>query len=153
MNTLILISAFFSGSEIAYASASKPRLISEAEAGDKRAKRATDIVDNYVKAIATILVGNNLVNIAATSVITLLCVEYYIPQDPNNTLIAEIIATVVLLIFGEILPKIYCQEHANRLVLSFSGLMQGAMRFFLPITFLVSKFVEKLSVQIGREHF
>jgi CBS domain containing-hemolysin-like protein len=148
---LILISAFFSGSEIAYASASKPRLISEAEAGDKRAKRATDIVDNYVKAIATILVGNNLVNIAATSVITLLCVEYYIPQDPNNTLIAEIIATVVLLIFGEILPKIYCQEHANRLVLSFSGLMQGAMRFFLPITFLVSKFVEKLSVLWARE--
>ncbi len=148
---LILISAFFSGSEIAYASASKPRLISEAEAGDKRAKRATDIVDNFVKAIATILVGNNLVNIAATSVITLLCVEYYIPQDPNNTLIAEIIATVVLLIFGEILPKIYCQEHANRLVLSFSGLMQGAMRFFLPITFLVSKFVEKLSVLWARE--
>ena len=148
---LILISAFFSGSEIAYASASKPRLISEAEAGDKRAKRATDIVDNYVKAIATILVGNNLVNIAATSVITLLCVEYYIPQDPNNTLIAEIIAMVVLLIFGEILPKIYCQEHANRLVLSFSGPMQGAMRFFLPITFLVSKFVEKLSVLWARE--
>ena len=148
---LILISAFFSGSEIAYASASKPRLISEADGGDKRAKKALDIVENYVKAIATILVGNNLVNIAATSVITLLCVEYYIPQDPNNTLIAEIIATVVLLIFGEILPKIYCQEHANRLVLSFSGLMQGAMRFFLPITFLVSKFVEKLSVLWARE--
>ena len=148
---LILISAFFSGSEIAYASASKPRLISEADGGDKRAKKAVDIVENYVKAIATILVGNNLVNIAATSVITLLCVEYYIPQNPNNTLIAEIIATVVLLIFGEILPKIYCQEHANRLALSFSGLLTGAMRFFLPVTFLVSKFVEKLSVLWARE--
>ena len=148
---LIIVSAFFSGSEIAYASASKPRLISEADGGDKRAKKALDIVENYVKAIATILVGNNLVNIAATSVITLLCVEYYIPQNPNNTLIAEIIATLVLLIFGEILPKIYCQEHANRLVLSFSGLMQGAMRFFLPITFLVAKFVEKLSVLWARE--
>ena len=148
---LILISAFFSGSEIAYASASKPRLISEAEGGDRRAKKAVKIVDDYVRAIATILVGNNLVNIAATSVITLLCVEYYIPQNPNNTLIAEIIATLILLIFGEILPKIYCQENANRLALSFSGPLHGAMIFFRPITFLVSKFVEKLSVLWARE--
>ena len=148
---LIIISAFFSGSEIAYASASKPRLISEADAGDKRAKRAVGIVENYVKALATILVGNSLVNIAATSVITLICVEYYIPQDPNNTLIAEVTATLVLLIFGEILPKIYCQENANRLALSFSGLLHGAMVFFLPITFLVSKLVEKLSVLWKRE--
>lgn len=148
---LILLSAFFSGSEIAYASASKPRLISEAEAGSKKAKKAMNVVDDYVKAIATILVGNNLVNIAATSVITLLCVEYYFPDRANNTLFAEIISTLILLIFGEILPKIFCQEYANRLVLSFSGPMNAAMTIFRPITFLVSKFVEKLSVLWARE--
>ena len=147
---LILLSAFFSGSEIAYASASKPRLISEAEAGSKKAQKAMNVVDDYVKAIATILVGNNLVNIAATSVITLLCVEYYFPDRANNTLFAEIISTLILLIFGEILPKIFCQEYANRLVLSFSGPMNAAMTIFRPITFLVSKFVEKLSVLWAR---
>ncbi len=74
---LVIFSAFFSSSEIIYATASKPRLENEAEGGDKRAKRALRIAEDDVRAIATILVGNNLVNSAATSVITLLCVEVF----------------------------------------------------------------------------
>ena len=143
---LFMCSAFFSGSEIAYASASKPRLENEAAAGDKRATRALRITENYVRAISTILVGNNLVNIASTSVLTLLCVNHWFPGNPNNTLFAEIIATVGLLVFGEILPKILCAEHANKLVLSFSGLLTFAMAVFKPIVAVVSAIVEKISV-------
>ena len=148
---LIILSAFFSGSEIAYASASKPRLVSEAEDGNKKAKKALSIVDDYIHVIATILVGNSLVNIAATSVITLLCVEYFFPGRSGNTLFAEIISTLILLIFGEFLPKILCSEYANRLALSFSSPLSAAMLIFRPVTSVVSKFVEKLSVLWARE--
>ncbi len=143
---LVILSAFFSSSEIVYATASKPRLENEAEEGNKRAKRALHITENYVRAIATILVGNNLVNIAATSVITLLCVEVFFTESTRSELWAEGIATLTLLIFGEIFPKILAADHANKLALSFSGLLSFMMKLFSPIVFLVGKMVDKLSV-------
>ncbi|MBP3729585.1 MAG: HlyC/CorC family transporter [Lachnospiraceae bacterium] len=143
---LILLSAFFSGSEIAFASASKPRLHHEAEQNSSRAKKALEIVENYVRAISTILVGNNLVNIATTSLVTLLCVKRFFPGNGRAELYAEIIATLSLLIFGEILPKILCAEHANRVVLGFAAPLKGAMALFKPIVWLVTKLIDALSV-------
>ena len=142
---LIALSAFFSGSEIVYATASKPRLNHEAEQGNKKARSAMEIVENYVRAIATILVGNNLVNIATTSLITLLCVRNIFAGNPRAELFAEIIATVALLIFGEIIPKILCAEHANPLALRMASPLKAAMAVFKPVVSLVSAFVDKLS--------
>lgn len=142
---LIVLSAFFSGSEITFATASKPRLHHEAEEGNKRAVKALEIAENYVRAISTILVGNNLVNIATTSLVTLLCVRNLFPGNNKAELFAEIIATLALLIFGEILPKILCAEHANRLALTFARPLSGAMKFFKPIVFVVTRLVDSLS--------
>ncbi|MBQ6075415.1 MAG: HlyC/CorC family transporter [Lachnospiraceae bacterium] len=142
---LICLSAFFSGSEIVYAAASKPRLHHEADEGSSRAKKALCIVEDYVRAIATILVGNNLVNIATASLVTLLCVSNLFPGNPKAELYAEIIATLALLIFGEILPKILCAEHANRLALTFARPLTGAMAFFKPVVRLVTRMVDALS--------
>nr|MBQ6242771.1 HlyC/CorC family transporter [Lachnospiraceae bacterium] len=142
---LICLSAFFSGSEIVYATASKPRLHHEADEGSSRAKKALRIVEDYVRAISTILVGNNLVNIATASLVTLLCVSNLFPGNRNAELYAEIIATLALLIFGEILPKILCAEHANRLALRFARPLTGAMAFFKPVVWLVTRMVDGLS--------
>ena len=79
---LICLSAFFSGSEIVYAAASKPRLHHEADEGSSRAKKALRIVEDYVRAIATILVGNNLVNIATASLVTLR--QQPVPGEPEG---------------------------------------------------------------------
>lgn len=143
---LVICSGFFSASETAFATASKPRLKNEAESGNPRAIRAESIVDHFVQAISTILVGNNLVNIATTSVITLLCTEYYFPDSSRADLIAEGIATIVLLIFGEIFPKILAADHSNQLVLAFSAPLKAVMLVFKPVVFVVSAMVEKLSV-------
>lgn len=142
---LICLSAFFSGSEITYATASKPRISHEAEEGDKRAKRAQRIMDDYLHAISTILVGNNLVNIATSSLVTLLCVSHLFKDNARAELYAEIIATLLLLIFGEILPKILCAEHANKLALSFSRPLMRAMIIFKPIVWAVSKLIAAIS--------
>ena len=143
---LVILSAFFSSSETAYATASKPRLENEAEQGDKRAVRAVRITEDYVRAIATILVGNNLVNIAATAVITVLCTEHFFLGNKQGELYSDLIATLILLIFGEIFPKILAADHANRLALSYSGLLSTFMKIFKPGVFVVGKFVDKLSV-------
>ena len=143
---LVILSAFFSSSETAYATASKPRLENEAEQGDKRAVRAVRITEDYVRAIATILVGNNLVNIAATAVITVLCTEHFFLGNKQGELYSDLIATLILLIFGEIFPKILAADHANRLALSYSGLLSAFMKIFKPVVFVVGKFVDKLSV-------
>ena len=142
---LICLSAFFSGSEITYATASKPRISHEAEEGDKRAKRAQRIMDDYLHAISTILVGNNLVNIATSSLVTLLSVSHLFKDNARAELYAEIIATLLLLIFGEILPKILCAEHANKLALSFSRPLTHAMIIFKPIVWAVSKLIAAIS--------
>ena len=142
---LIALSAFFSSTEIAFAQANKPRVKSLADDGNKKAVRAQKIIDDYVHAISTILVGNNLVNIAATSVVTLLCTGYYFKDNANAELIASGIATLLLLIFGEIFPKLLAADHANTLTLNGSGLLAFFMKLFKPLVVVVGGLVKALS--------
>ena len=143
---LLLCSAFFSSAEIVFATSNKHRLRSKAEAGDKRAQLAQRIDDNYTKAISTILVGNNLVNIATTTALTVLCVNYLFAGSRYARTYAELISTLALLIFGEILPKILAADHCNSLVLLFATPLRLSMSLFAPIVWLVTAFVDKLSV-------
>ena len=142
---LIALSAFFSASEIAYAQANKARIRSLADDGDEKAVKAQKIIDDYVHAISTILMGNDLVNIAATSVLTLLCAEYYFKGNARADLIASGIAALLLLIFGETLPKLLAADHANSLALSGSDLLGFFMKLFKPTVAVVSAFVKALS--------
>ena len=100
----LIFSAFFSSSEIAYASANKVRLKRTAEEkGTLAAKLAYKIFESYESALATILIGNNLVNIASESVATVIVIGLL---DASYAWVATIVMTVIVLIFGEIVPKV-----------------------------------------------
>lgn len=139
---LVSGSAFFSSAEIAYNSASRHKLRSKAEAGEKSAIRAQQINEHYTEALSTILVGNNLVNIATTAVITSLALDFF---QKNGQTYAELITTIILLIFGEIIPKIMAAEYCNRLVLLYSGPLQFFIGLFKPVVWIVTKGVDALS--------
>ncbi len=138
---LILFSAFFSGSETTIAASNKLRIKKGAENGNKLYKAAAYITDQYTRSISTLLVGNNLVNIAASSIATLLAVAWF--GDDRGPLIATVTMTVLLLIFGETLPKILAAEYADSLICLISLPLRFLMMLFAPIVntvaFLVSK--------------
>ena len=139
---LVLLSAFFSSSEIAYATASRLRLQNDAENGSKRAARAMWITEHFTGFLSTILVGNNLVNIAFSSAMTALMVNVY---GAGGETIAPIASTLVLLIFGEIIPKIAGTSQADRLVRIYTYPLRFFMILFKPVTALVTRIVDRLS--------
>ncbi|MCW1013204.1 CNNM domain-containing protein, partial [Streptococcus anginosus] len=99
----VILSAYFSSSETAFTSASSIRLQNEAELGDDRAKQALDLQNQFDSLLSTILIGNNFVNIAASSIATVIFMEL-IPE--YGATIATVFTTVTLLLFSEITPKL-----------------------------------------------
>ena len=131
---LIILSAFFSSCEIAYSSVNN---------GNKEATKAMEIVNNYSEALSTILIGNNLVNIAVSSLATMVAVAYL--GEEMGSLLATIVATIVVLIFGEILPKALANKFSLKLTLLYVKPFKICRIIFFPITFLVTKFVKLIS--------
>ncbi len=142
MILLVLCSAFFSSSEISYATANKLHIRSAAETGDRRAKGALWISDHFPKFLSTILVGNNLVNIAFSSVMTLLLNDRLGSSGENAS---PIVSTIVLLIFGEIIPKIVGTNQADRLVYLYVLPLRFFMILFTPVVSVVNVIVGRLS--------
>lgn len=140
----ILGSAFFSSCEIAYSSVSSIRLKKMAEQGNAQAKASLKIVDNYSKMLSTILIGNNLVNIFISSLATLLCLDYFGPQ--YGDLIAIVGTTIFVLIFGEIIPKTFAKKYALGFSLHYTKPITFINYLFFPITWLVTKLIDKISV-------
>ncbi|PWL41264.1 MAG: HlyC/CorC family transporter [Bacillota bacterium] len=139
---LIALSAFFSGSEIAYASANKMRLKKAAESGRAKDKIAYFIYENYASALSTILIGNNLVNIAASSVATVIAINL---GGESAVGYATAIMTVLILIFGEIMPKIVAKENCD----GFSRAVALPLRFLMyltkPLVIVIMGFVNLIS--------
>ena len=100
---MIACSAFFSASETALTGANRIRLKSMAENGSKGAKMALKLLDKYDKVITTILIGNNIVNITASSLGTILATAIVGPD--NAALVSTVVLTLVILTFGEVMPK------------------------------------------------
>ena len=134
---LVMFSAFFSSTETAYSAASKIRLKSYADNGNKKAKKAYKISENYDKALSTILVGNNIVNIAASSLATLFFVSFF--GEANGTILSTVVLTVIILIFGEVLPKNIAMENSEKMAMSSSSILYALMVIFTPVTFLLLK--------------
>ena len=134
---LIMCSAFFSSSETAFSSVSKVRLKNMAENGNKRAKKALYVADNYDKALSTILVGNNVVNIASSALSTLLFVSFL--SDAAGTLVSTIVLTLVVLVCGEVLPKNFAIESSEKICLSSAGILIFLMVVFTPVSFFLLK--------------
>lgn len=117
---MLVLSAFFSGSEISFNTANKMRLRKAAESGSRRARLACKISDHFTTALSAILIGNNLANIAASTAATSIAIALLANINGGDALastLATIIMTVIVLIFGEIVPKLLCKQHADTVVL------------------------------------
>lgn len=143
----IICSNFFSGSEMSYSSCNRTRLENMAEDGDKRARMASNIVDHFDDTLSTILIGNNLVNIACSSLGTVLVIEIFKhihPEASENdapTWISTVVLTILIIIFGETIPKIVCKKQANKKALKNAGLIRFLniilKPFVVPVVALV----------------
>lgn len=132
---LILLSAFFSGSEIAYASLHPWRLKSASEQGKRFAKLACAIYDAYDSALVAILVGNNLVNIAASSIATVIAVSLL---GDGGAGVATLVMTILIITFGEILPKIIGASQPERFARAVALPLRGLMTLLFPLIRLVN---------------
>lgn len=117
---MLVLSAFFSGSEISFNASNKMRLRKSAEGGSKLARLANTISDHFTVALSAILIGNNLANIAASTAATSIAIallKNVSGGDAIASTLSTIIMTVIVLIFGEIVPKLLCKQHADTVVL------------------------------------
>ncbi len=150
---LIFLSAFFSASETAYTSANKIRLRSKAENGKKSAARALKIIEKYDKTLTTILIGNNIVNILTSSLATVMFISLLNNAD-TGSIVSTAVVTVVVLIFGEIIPKTLAKNHAESFACAISGIMLFLMTALTPLSaifILLQKAATKLFCKNGKE--
>lgn len=148
---LVFFSATFSASDIVYATVNKLRLKKKAQKKSKAAKIALSFAENYNETISTILFSNNLVNIAASSLATVLALS--ISDSPLSTTIAEIILLVVVLLFGELLPKVIGRAFSYRLSLVLAYPIYALRIIFFPIVFVTSNLGKLIAkIFIREEH-
>lgn len=148
---LLLCSAFFSGTEIAYTSLSKLKLKKEQENPGLSQKLVRFIYDNYDRALSTVLVGNNLVNIGATSLATVLAVNLAasmngrISDDEASSLVT-VIMTVLILIIGEITPKMIARRVSDRFARFAAWPLLVLMLLFFPVVWVTTGIVDLFSL-------
>mgnify|MGYP002548007679 CR=1 FL=1 len=136
MAFLILMSAYFSATETAFSSLNRTRLKTMAEKGSKRAVLACRLSESYDKLLSTILIGNNIVNIATASIGTVLFVRLY--GDIGATL-STVVITIVVLIFGEITPKSIAKDCPEKFAMFSAPLLRLLMWLLTPVNFLFSQ--------------
>ena len=151
---LAAFSAFFSGSEIAYASANRMRLLRRVnETGSKRSKLALNIYDKYDSVLGSILIGNNLVNLTSSTIGTqlfiLLLADTHIVTENVAAVISTISVTVFLLIFGETAPKIVAKGNPEGFSTNVSVPLSVIHTIFKPIVWVVMKIVGLFSKHWG----
>lgn len=139
----LVLSSFFSGSEIAYSCANTIRLENQAEDGDKASERALRITRNYDSALSTILIGNNLVNIAASSIGSVII--YTIFGNDAYAWVSTAVVTILVIIFGETIPKISAKRNATSMARSASGFLRFLMIILKPVVFIVVLLVNAIS--------
>lgn len=139
----ICFSALFSASEMAYSSCNSIRLERARDEGSKKAGLALKIAERYDDALGAILIGNNLVNIAASSLSTVLVVM--LTGSDSYTWLSTILITLLVIIFGETMPKISAKKNANRMAAGNAWFINGLMLVLKPIVWLVVKSIELLT--------
>ena len=139
---LVAFSAFFSASETAFSSLNQIRLKSRAEDGDPSAARVLAMSEQYDKLLSTILIGNNIVNIAAASIGPVLFTRLLDPQ--RGATVSTIVLTIVVLIFGEVTPKSLAKEMPERVATAVSPFLSLLMLLLSPLTWLFTQWKKLL---------
>ena len=138
----IVFSAFFSASEMSFSSCNKIRLENAKEEGNDSARVAVSMAEKFDDVLSTILVGNNLVNIAASSLGSILVITLI---GEKYTWISTVVLTILVIIFGETIPKITAKKNATRFALAFAKPLRFLMTIFKPVTWVVVKIVELIT--------
>ena len=149
---LLVLSGFFSGTETALTASSRPRLHELARQGNRRARMVLALHEQRERLIGAILLGNNLVNILASALATSLFVTLF---GGAGVVYATIVMTVVVLIFGEVLPKTYALSHADKLALAVAPLIRPVVWLFAPVTHMIYVIIRVLlglfGIRLGPE--
>ena len=139
---LVGFSAFFSASETAFSSLNQIRLKSRAEDGDSSAARVLAMAGQYDKLLSTILIGNNIVNIAAASIGTILFTQMLGAE--RGATVSTIVLTIIVLIFGEVTPKSLAKEMPEKVATAVSPFLVLLMALMTPLTWLFTQWKKLL---------
>ncbi len=145
---LLLFSALFSACETAFSSVNKIRLKHAAQQGSRRAAQALSLAEAFDKALTVILIGNNLVNILSASLGTILFTRWF---GEGGVGISTLAMTVLVLIFGEILPKSYAKAHAERMACAFAAPLHALTVVFAPVIFLLNRLAKLVQRETDSE--
>ena len=139
----VLFSGYFSATETAFSSLNRIRVKNLAEKGDKKAKLVLDLLENFDSLLSTILIGNNIVNIACASVATLLFVRLL--GEEQGPSVATIVITIVVLIFGEVTPKSIAKENPEKFAMFAAPFLNVLMIILTPFNFLFIQWKKLIS--------
>lgn len=141
----VLMSAYFSATETAFSSINKIRLKTMAEDGNKKAERTLKLADDYDGLLSTILIGNNIVNILASSLSTILFIGLLKNNDSLATTLSTVTLTIVILIFGEISPKSIAKESPERFAMFSTPIISFFMIIFKPLNWVFRQWKKLLN--------
>ena len=157
----IIFSHIFSSAEMSYSSCNRMRLENARDDGSKRAKVAVKIVDNFDDSLSAILIGNNLANIANSTRMTFsssavpLCPSLLVLElcngDDSYAWVSTLTITILVIIFGETIPKIVAKASANRLALTYAYFVRGLTIIFMPLIRLVVGLIKLLTLGLKGE--
>ena len=147
---LLLFSAFFSASETAFSSMNRAKLRAMAEHGSKRAEETLKLAERYDDLLTAILIGNNIVNIAMSSIGTLLFIALL---GSTGATVSTVVITVVVLVFGEVTPKCMAKEMPERFAMKVTPVIKALMTLFFPLCKLFSLLKKQLNklFSVGEE--
>ena len=137
MAACLILSAYFSATETAFSSANSTRLKTLAEKGSKKAKLACELLEHYDKLLSTILIGNNIVNIGASSLATVLFSRLL--GNAYGPTASTIVMTLLVLTFGEITPKSMAKEMPESIAMAFAPALGALVAVFGPLNFIFGK--------------
>ncbi len=138
----VVMSAYFSATETAFSSLNRIRIKNLADKGDKKAALVASIEEKYDSMLSTILIGNNIVNIAGTSIATILFVKWFQDAGPS---ISTVVMTIVVLIFGEISPKSIAKESPEKFAMFSAPILRMLMVVLTPFNWLFGMWKKLLS--------
>ena len=144
----LCLSAFCSASEMSFSSCSTMRLENARDAGSKRAKTAVYITEHFDDALSAILIGNNLANIGASS---LASIAVILIAGDGYAWVATVVLTVLVIIFGETMPKITAKQNANRFALKNAYVVRAMMVVFYPLVWVVVMLIKLITLGMKGE--
>ncbi len=143
---MMVFSALFSGTETAFSSVNKLRLKNYEAQGNKKASKALKLANKFDEVLTAVLIGNNIVNIATSSVSTIIFVSIF---GSKGAAVSTVVITVLVLIFGEVLPKSYAKKNAEKIALMFASPLSVLVVIFKPAIILLNKLSSLISTGDG----